>query len=167
MPTLLLSLPKFCLSRLYKRGPCRLVSSKCQHLRKGAFSRERWGEGHSAQLVREDLPTTTSISSSTWTMELDSYWFRSLAWPLSSCVTPGSHQTSLSLPFLNCEMGMITAPIWVTGRIVNDNEQKSKSCFKTEPKVRPGMLLKMQIPRSHHRSTETDSLKDILMCGAV
>lgn len=62
-------------------------------------------------------------------------------------------------------MGMITAAIWVTVGILNDNEQKNTVCFMTEPKVALGMLLKMPISRSHPRSTETDSLKDILMHG--
>lgn len=41
--------------------------------------------------------------------------------------------------------------------------KKNKVCFMTEPKVALGMLLKMPISRSHPRSTETHSLKDILM----
>lgn len=49
-------------------------------------------------------------------------------------------------------------------RILNNNEQKAVH-LKIVFKVPPGMLLKMQISGSYHRPTETDSLKDILMCS--
>lgn len=62
---------------------------------------------------------------------------------------------------------MTIASTGVIAGILNDNEQKSKVCFKRESKVPPEMLLKMQISRPHHRFTETDSQKDILKYNEV